>query len=234
MSQSPIASTFFNEEMAAVYDERFARLAPFRDALHLSTRFVMAGLPREARILCVGAGTGAEVLSLGEAYPEWRFTLVEPSAPMLAVARRRCEEAGLNARCEFHDGFLDSLPAAPAFDAATSILVSQFVLDPTARRAFFQEIAHRLSPGGLLVSADLSGKEQDRESLFEIWMKLIEYNGASPEQLEGYVASRDRDFAISTASEVEEIITSGGFEPPIRFSQTLLIQAWMARRKNAK
>lgn len=229
MSQEP-SSAFFNEEMAATYDERFARLAPLKDALHLGMRMVMDGLPRQARVLCVGAGTGAEVLTLGEANPEWHFTLVEPSGAMLAVARRRCEAAGLLSRCSFHEGFLESLPPAPEFDAATAILVSQFLVDPQDRLSFFRRIAERLVSGGLFVSADLSADGEVKARILSIWLKLIEYNGASTEQLEGYLEAIGKNLAVSDTSEVETLITSAGFESPVRFMQTLLIQAWATKR----
>ena len=47
-------------------------------------------------------------------------------------------EAGIAERCEFHEGYLDSLPAGASYQAATSFLVSQFILDQTARSAFFE------------------------------------------------------------------------------------------------
>lgn len=75
---------FFGEAQAATYDERFANLAPLRQAQDLLARAVLSALPDDARILCVGAGTGAEALSLGAAFPRWRFMAVEPSGPMLA------------------------------------------------------------------------------------------------------------------------------------------------------
>lgn len=230
MSQKPTPA-FFNEEMAATYDERFVRLAPLKDAIFLGMQMVMSGLPRQARILCVGAGTGAEALALGEANPEWRFTLVDPSAAMLAVARRRLEAVGLLSRCLFHEGFLESLPAAPPFDGATAILVSQFVVDPESRRSFFEGIAQRLAPEGLFVNADLSADTEVKDRMVQIWSKLIEYNGATTEQVEAYLATIGKNLAISDTREVEALITSAGFESPVRFMQAVLIQAWVARRR---
>lgn len=225
------AKSFFNEEAAALYDERFARLAPLRDAMQLATRMVFSELPEQAHILCVGAGTGAEALMLGDAYPGWRFTLVEPAGAMLAVARKKCEAAGLTSRCTFHEGFLESLPPGPEFDGATAILVSQFLTDPPQRQEFFRGIAQRLSPGGLFVSADLSGDSANKDKVLQIWLKLMEHNGANAEQVAGYLEAYNRDFACSDTDQVEALITGAGFEPPVRFLQAVLIQAWSTRRE---
>jgi tRNA (cmo5U34)-methyltransferase len=59
----------FDESHAAAYDERFAKLAPMQDALHLVTQLALAELPADARVLCVGAGTGAELVHLAGALP---------------------------------------------------------------------------------------------------------------------------------------------------------------------
>ena len=41
-----------------------------KDALHLLTGTVLSELPPKAKILCVGAGTGAEILYLAQKFPE--------------------------------------------------------------------------------------------------------------------------------------------------------------------
>src|SRR4051794_1322180 len=77
------------------------------------------------------AGTGHELICLADRFPGWRFVAVEPSASMLDVCRRKAEERGIAARCELHEGYLESLPPGEAFDAAISLslLVSQFIHD---------------------------------------------------------------------------------------------------------
>ena len=222
----------FDEERAASYDDIFAKIAPMRDALHLLTRFVFSDLRAEARILCVGAGTGAEILYLAEAFPQWRFTAVEPAAPMLAICRRRAEEAGIASRCSFHAGYLDSLPAADPFDAATCLLVSHFLLEKDARGGFFRQIAARLQPGGYLVSADLASDMTSPayRSLLEMWKRMFLHCGVPPEKVEQSGAEHGRDVAVLPPSDIAAIISSGGFNAPTLFFQTLLIHAWYARR----
>ena len=222
-------STIFDQKHAAEYDQRFVKATAIRDALQLLTAAVLGDLPADARVLSVGAGTGLEIAYLAQRFPGWRFMAVEPSGPMLAVCRSKMEECGISARCEFHGGYLDSLPTSEPFDAATSLLVSQFVLDPVARTEFFRAIAGRLRPGGVLVAADLAGDTATAtyQSLFEVWLRVLD---VPAEKAEGLRTAYGRDVAVLPADRVGEIIRAGGFEPPVRFLQTGLIHARYAGR----
>ncbi len=225
-------SVAFDQAHAANYDQRFAKLAAMRDALHLLTSAVFADLPADARILCVGAGTGAELIHLAQKFPQWQFTAVEPSSPMLEVCRRKSKECGITHRCVFHEGYLDSLPPSAAFDAATSLLVSQFILSPDARADFFRTIAERLRPGGYLVTADLASDTASAsyQSLLDVWIRLMRETGSAPEQLEKMRVAYGRDVAVLPLEQVSSIITAGGFEIPVLFLQTCLIHAWYTKR----
>lgn len=227
--EPPVA---FDKTHAASYDQRFARLAAMRDALHLLISAVLADLGADARILCVGAGTGAELIYLAQKFPGWRFAVVEPSAPMLEVCRGKAEDRGITSRCVFHEGYLESLPASPGFDAATSLLVSQFILQPEARAGFFCEIARRLKVGGYLVTADLASGVSPAayHSLLEVWIRLMRETGSAPEQLEKLRVTYGRDVAVPPLEQVSSIIAAGGFDTPVLFLQTCLIHAWYARR----
>lgn len=222
----------FDQKCASGYDQQWTKIAPLRDALHLLIGAVLGDLGADARILCVGVGTGPELIYLAERSPGWRFVAVEPSAPMLDVCRRKAEERGIAARCEFHEGYLESLPPGEAFDAATSLLVSQFILDRDARSGFFRGIAERLRPGGYLVNADLSSDARPAayESLLDVWFRVMRAGDLTPEAIEKMRAAYDRDVALLSPDEVGGIISAGGFGAPIQFLQTGLIRAWYARR----
>ncbi|MEN3940822.1 class I SAM-dependent methyltransferase [Prosthecobacter sp. SYSU 5D2] len=227
---TPAPKIAFDEAHAAAYDTNFAKLAPIRDTLHLLTDAVFSPLPANARILCAGAGTGAEIMHLAQKNPGWHFTAVEPSAPMLAVFRRKAEEGGIAARCTFHEGYLESLPPMDAFDAATSLLVSHFILSRTDRVGYFREISIRLRPGGLLVSADLA---YDMTSpaypgLLDVWMRMMTGADVPEEKLESMRAAYGRDVAMLPMEEVSAILVAGGFENPTLVMQAGLIHSWYA------
>jgi tRNA (cmo5U34)-methyltransferase len=220
------------DQSASGYDQQWAKLAPLRDALHLLMAAVFSELPDDARVLCIGVGTGSELIDLAQRHPQWSFTAVEPSVPMLDVCRRKAEPNGIAARCVFHAGYLDSLPPSDAFDAATALLVSQFILDRSARTDFFREIGERLWAGGVLISADLAADtaSPEYERLLEVWWRVMRGADVSPQGLDRMRAAYDRDVAILPPEEVAAIIAAGGFDAPAQFLQTGLIHAWFAQR----
>ncbi|HEX8373018.1 MAG TPA: class I SAM-dependent methyltransferase [Chthoniobacterales bacterium] len=227
--QSPI---LFDEKMAAAYDEKTALWAPGRDALFSLMCLIFAELPVDARILCVGVGTGTEMIALAKTFLRWQFTAVEPASAMLDVCREKAEKNGVASRCTFHEGYLDSLPASEPFHAATCLLVSQFLKDTQERSRFFGQIAQRLRPEGILVSSDLvlGTAPEVHESLFRVWLRMLGGSGWSKEDIARMRAAWSDHLAPLTPREIESIIAAGGFEPPVLFFQTLFIHAWFSKR----
>ncbi len=230
MNRDQLQETF--DQQADSYDEKWARLSAFRASLHLLVGNVFADLPADARLLCVGAGTGAEILDLAARFPGWSFTAVEPSAGMLRAFRSRAEAAGIAARCSFHEGYVETLDEARPFDAATCFLVSQFILERDARIAFFRGIAQRLRPGGLLASSDLSA-DVDAPTyahLLQVWLRTITGADATPEAVERMLEAYRRDVAVLPPPQVEGLLQAAGFASPVQFHQAGLIRAWYSRR----
>lgn len=224
------------DQQAASYDERWAKTSPIRDALYFLLEAVFADLPADARILCVGAGTGEEIDWLAKRRPGWTFTAVEPSGAMLEACRAKAEKGGYDSRCAFHEGYLETLPGQGAFDGATCFLVSQFILDPQARSDFFAAIGARLRQGGTLASADLASdvESSEYEALLQVWLGMMLAAGIPAAGLEQMRAAYARDVAILPPAEVASIIRAGGFDEPVLFHQAGLIRAWFSRRIAAR
>lgn len=230
MNQDEIKSLF--DQQAANYDAQWAKTAPIRNCLHLLLSSIFAELPENANILCVGVGTGDELIYLAQRNPGWTFTAVEPSSGMLDVCRQRTEKEGVASRCTFHEGFLNSLSAPAKYDAATCFLVSQFILDQTERAQFFRGIAERLKPSGILASSDLASNIQSPEYdvLLRAWMNMMSAADISLETMERMRRAYASDVGVLPPTRIAEIIKSGGFELPVLFFQAGLIHAWASKR----
>lgn len=222
---------FFGKEQAESYDKRWEKLRPIMSALHLLMKSELQGLADNSKILCVGAGTGEEILALAATFPQWQFTAVDTSASMLDVCRRKVDVAGHSSRCDFHLGGVESLPSDKLYDAATTLLVSQFFIDSGKRAAFFQEINSRLKSGGTLISADLASPvAQWRTDLFtEWWVKMQIYSGLTEEQSKMSMSAWGKAVSVSEPDAIEAIIKTAGFKDPVIFYQALFIHAWHAK-----
>ena len=231
MDQDDVKAIF--DQQAAGYDAQWAKTAPIKDCQHFLLASLFAELPSDARILCIGVGTGAELAPLAQQHSGWRFTAVEPSGPMLDVCRERAAREGFASRCDFHEGYLDSLPSGEPYDAATCFLVSQFILDPQARSDFFRGIARRLKVGGLLASSDLASDvaSTDYERLLRAWVHMMSAANIAPEAIERMRKAYAYDVAVLAPERIATIIESGGFDRPVQFFQAGLIHGWLSTRR---
>lgn len=225
-------STIFDEARAEAYDNQFSGMHGIKDGVHLLLAARFARLPADARILVAGAGTGAEVRFLAPRFPGWRFTLVDPSPHMLAVARRHADAGGFLDRCTFHADYVSATPVEP-HDAATSLLVSHFLTDAAARQAFFEDIAARLVPGGPLFTLDLCADDDapSFEGIMGLWLDLLKLGGVPDENLAAYTKAYGRDFSAHGPAEFESLVSAAGFHRLTPVFQAALMRGWTAIRR---
>lgn len=214
----------FNQDNAPSYDERFLPLRPFMAAIHLCARVLFSRLPDQCRILSVGAGSGEEVLALAGALPAAEFILVEPSGAMMSIAIEKLTRAGLAHRCQFHSGYLDTLPPGDPCQAALALFVSHFILSPEERTEFFSGIRQRLLPGGLLIHADLSLSEASHHDtpLLDFHLQALRLCGMNGDVM----AALAQHLAILRPAETESMLISAGFRDVRQIVQTGLMRTW--------
>jgi tRNA (cmo5U34)-methyltransferase len=222
---------FFNKEAAQDYDERNAKLAQISGCLHFLTGLILKDLPPQARVLCVGVGTGAELLSLARTFPEWTFVALEPSLDMLKLCQERTKEAGVDTRCEFVHGYIQDLPPHEKFDAALSILVAHFI-KREERRSFFQHMTAHLRPGGSLVNAEISGDLDAAEfpQMLKGWEQVQTLMGGTPESIATLPKQLREILTVLPPAETEALLRESGIKCPLRFFQALMISAWWGKK----
>ncbi len=227
--RAPPAASVFTREVAERYDETNRRLAPISEAMHFLLRLVLEDLPPTARVLCVGVGTGADILALGTANPGWSFIGVDPSAGMLEVCRARLGSAGMLDRCRLIHGQVDDAPEGAAFDAAVSLLVAHFV-ERGDRSAFYRGIHDRLRPGGTFVSTEISADLASAAfpAMLRTWARVQALMGATPDALLKLPDTLRETLCVLTPAETEALWRQCGFADPVPFFQASLIRGWHA------
>lgn len=228
------SDTSFDAERAAVYDRRIRRLAPGYDALHAMVVSLLSTLlDEDAHVLVVGAGTGAEILRLGRTHPDWRFTAVDPSRPMLDRCREALAGTNVESRVEYICARIEEVNVEGHFDAATAIFVAHFIRDTTAKQQFFQAIAHLLRPQAPFIVADLYRVEPDDtfDTLTTAWRTLLKHNGVSEQEVERTFARIEESISFVEESALERILRGAGFGRLARFYQALLWGAWWTRKR---
>lgn len=67
MNQDELKAVF--DKQASGYEQQQKKFAPVHEGLHFQLEWIFSELPRKARILCVGLGTGAELSYLANKFP---------------------------------------------------------------------------------------------------------------------------------------------------------------------
>lgn len=222
----------FDNTPSETYDERNKRLAPILENLHFLIPLILEKLPSDARILCVGVGTGIEIVKLAKAHPDWGFSGIDPSKTMLEGCKKRLESEGLSDRCELYHGYVSDLPHMGEYDAVLCLLVMHFVKDLVERKEMLRETAKCLQPGGYLINAEISYDTSIPEytNIMEKWMAMQTSSTLSKEQAENMIKMMNEHLLILSPSATEELIRESGFPMPIQFFQSLLIHGWYSQK----
>lgn len=218
---------FSDSEAAARYAEGPVRQVPgFRDLQRMAGLLLAERLDSTAQLLVLGAGGGLELKALAEFRPGWRFTGVDPSAEMLAVA---ATVIGPHApRVALHHGYIDSAPEGP-FDGATCLLTLHFV-PREARVPTLSALRARLKPGAPLVVAHHSFPQAPEEKA--LWLaRYAAFAAASgvPEDKAREAARRiGRELPILSPEEDEATLRAAGFAQVGLFYAGFSFRGWVA------
>lgn len=206
------------------------------DACHeLSACMLSAtlGEGKAARVLVIGAGgTAGEIVAAARLEPQWSFVAVDPSPPMLDLARSHMVEAGVSDRVETVHGAVSALDSDPSFDAAIMIGVLHHLPEDTAKQDILAQIALRLRPGSPLVIAGNYRAYASQPLLMAAWANRWRMHGAAPEEVQTKMNKLLQGAEPPRSEEaVTTLLTEAGFEEPTRFFASLFWGAWLARRK---
>lgn len=234
-NEMPDSASKFNSSRAEEYGKQSRIALAGYDACHELSACMLAaalGAQSAAEVLVVGAGGPAQEITIGgQLEPNWRFTAVDPSEPMLDVARTHIANAGMAGRVELVQGSVHDLPTGPLFDAATLIGVLHHLPGGAAKQDILQAIACRLKPGAPLILAGNHHAYASEPLLLAAWGQRWRMQGATPDEVKLKLGKilQGADPPHSEAA-VFALLAGSGFEAPKRFFASLFWGAWIAWR----
>ena len=202
------------------------------DACHDLAACMLAaslGQSRPAKILVVGAGgTAQEIIAMAALEPDWSFTAVDPSEPMLDAAVQQLQANDLLHRTEVHLGEINDLPADQTFDAATLIGVLHHLNGDEPKRVILQSIQARLKPGAPLILAGNHYAYASQPLLLQAWGQRWRQQGASADEVQAKLGKvlQGADPPHSEAA-VQTLLHESGFGEATRFFSSLFWGAWL-------
>lgn len=203
------------------------------DACHDLAACMLAatlGPLRGAKVLVVGAGgTAQEIIAMAALEPDWRFTAVDPSAPMLEAATQQLQANDLLGRTDVHLGHVEDLPAQASFDAATLIGVLHHLNGDDAKRQILRSVQARLKPGAPLIVAGNHYAYASQPLLLQACGQRWRQQGASAEEVRAKLGKilQGADPPHSEAA-VQALLHEAGFGEATRFFSSLFWGAWLA------
>ncbi len=224
---------FFNQAASTSYDERNQHLSKISECLHFLSNLTLSNAPEEAKVLCVGVGTGAEILAFAKMRPHWRFVGVDPSEAMLDVCRAKLDALGLTDRCTLVHGYAGDVEETQ-FDVSISFFVAHFI-PKAARSDFYRAIIDRLKPNGRFVSAEIS-YDLDSDTfpdMLKNWSEVQRLMGATPETLSKLPSVLQDQLSVLSDTETERLMLEAGFSRPVKFFQAFMINGWHTEKPNS-
>ena len=145
-----------NYNNAAWFYDRLSRMV-FGNTLIEAQTALLHYIPKNAKVLIAGGGTGAIIEAIGKIHPAGLdITFVEISEKMLARARQRNRFGN---KVTYINAPVEDTALAPNFD----VVITPFLLDSLSPQVFdrvFNNLYQKLTPGALWLNTDfqLTGK----------------------------------------------------------------------------
>jgi tRNA (cmo5U34)-methyltransferase len=217
----------FDDSAAAHYAAGPARQVPGLGALHRMSMLLLAErVSDDGRVLVLGAGGGLELKAFAEAQPGWRFVAVDPSAPMLAVARQALGDQA--ARADFVEGVIDDAPPTRC-DGASCLLTFHF-LTAAQRLHTLRELRRRLTPGAPLVLAHHSFPQEPgvQRRWLERYAAFAIASGVAKADAQRAITAMPERLPLLSPEQDVALLREAGFERVELFYAAFTFKGWVA------
>jgi tRNA (cmo5U34)-methyltransferase len=200
--------------LAVQYDAKIGATVPFYDIFHSETiDLVRAINPNPQAWLDTGCGTGTFVLSAMKVFDTTRFTLVDPSQEMLALAKTKLRQIDSTRITELEAVSSESLNLeAESFNVITAIQCHHY-LDAEGRRVATENCFRMLKPEGLYVTFENIRPCSSLGSKIGLkrWKQYQISQGKSPQEADNHIKRFGHEYFPITIAEHIDLLKAVGF-----------------------
>ncbi len=223
----------FNGDWSNEYDDIASKIIPgYQSIYELTHHLLRDKLPKKAKILVAGAGSGKEIIDYSLNNPHWGFTGFDPAEGMLSIAKKKVTAASLEGKISLVNGLIDNV-VEKDFDAATSILVMHFLPDDGTKYNFLKGIADKLKPGAIFALVDLEGDTgSDEYAAFNAaWKNQQAFTRDENDKVNEEFILREREVQFIPQKRIESLLEEVGFCQILKFYKAYLFGGYVAVKK---
>lgn len=218
------SDAFSDVDAVARYAQGPPRLVPgFLDMQRMARLLLAERVPVHGRVLVLGAGGGLELAAFAEAHAGWRFEGIDPSGPMLELARQGSEPFA--SRIMLRKGYITTASEGP-FDGATCILTMHFI-NREERRRTLEEIRARLGPAAPFVCVHLSVPVEDTDAWMDRYASFAVSSGVDPESVQNAREAMMAQLHVLTPQEDKTMLHEAGFTGVSQFYCGFAFRGWV-------
>ena len=226
------ATQHFGDKHANIYDEKIRKVIRGYNEMHdLSYYLLKDNLPENAKILVSGIGTGHEAITYAENQKSWSIVGFDPTKEMVTSSKNKISQLRLSNRIIVVEGKIENIKENN-FDAATSILVMQFLKDNGDKENYLKNISEKLKEGGKLILIDLEGqkKSEKYKILLSAWKSHQYDTREDKDQIDKDFSHVDTDLQFIPEERIIELLKSSGFTKNYKFYQSYLFGGYIAEK----
>ncbi|MCP4601605.1 MAG: class I SAM-dependent methyltransferase [Proteobacteria bacterium] len=226
------ATEHFGDKHASVYDTKIRKVIRGYGEMHdLSYYLLKDTLEPNASILISGVGTGHEAITYATGQKGWQIVGVDPTSEMVQSSKNKIEQFKIENRIKIIEGKVENIEDSN-FDAATSILVMQFLKDNGDKEQYLQEISKRLKKGAKIILIDLEGDKdsQNFNLLLSAWKCHQFSTRADKEQTVKDFEHVDSDLQLVPEERITELLQLSGFTKICKFYKKYLFGGYIAEK----
>lgn len=226
------AAEHFGDKHASIYDEKIRKVIRGYVEMHdLSYYLLKDTLNPNASILVSGIGTGHEAIIYATNQEGWHIIGVDPTPEMVKSAKGKIKQFGLENRVKVIEGKVENIEDSN-FDAATSILVMQFLKDNGGKEKYLQNISKKLKKCAKFVLIDLEGEKNslNYNLLLSAWKCHQFSTREDKEQIIKDFEHVDSDLQFIPEERITELLQFSGFTNICKFYQSYLFGGYIAEK----